>query len=142
MNKVVRNTVFTIILLVLTGLGLNWNTALLAKDQPLSIEKSVVSAQTTGSFNVGVTFNKSSVTLGQNQTISIVTEPNANLKIVVQYAGGIVDEAFTARTNPDGSYIFGFTENNFRNTGVVIVKVLATSDKQTSQGEAEFNLTP
>jgi hypothetical protein len=141
MYKTIRDAVFTVIMLVLTAIGLNWNTTALQKQEPSIVSQSVLNAHASTTFPIDISFAQASVNLGQEQKINLATNANSQLKIMVEYADGTVAQAFQASANNDGTYALNFSGNNFREVGVVVVMIVAKSGNQTSQVESEFNLT-
>ncbi len=145
MSKMVRNSIFTLIVLALTAVGLNWNKSLVRHSDPVQISSTVLSAEATNTeqtFPLAVEFAKPRVKLGQTQEMKITTVPNATLEIVTVYPDGSVNNAQTLRATADetGHFKLKFKLDDFSYLGVFETRVLARSNMQTSHGSARFAL--
>ena len=145
MPKMVRNSIFTLIVLVLTALGLSWNKNIARNGDPVQISSTVLSAEATKTkqaFPLAVEFAQTRVKLGQTQEMKITTVPNARLEIVTVYPNGSVNNAQTLRATADetGRYRLKFKLDDFSYLGVFETRVLARSGNQESQGSARFAL--
>lgn len=145
MSKMVRNSIFTLIILALTAVGLNWNKSVVRHSDPVQISSTVLSSETTNTkqaFPLSVEFAQSRVKLGQVQEMKITTAPNATLEIVTVYPDGSVNNAQTLRAAADetGRFRLKFKLDDFGYLGVFETRVLAYSNSQVSQGSARFAL--
>jgi len=145
MSKMVRNSIFTLIILALTAVGLNWNKNIVRHSDPVQISSTVLSAETTitkQAFPLLVEFAQPRVKLGQTQEMKITTVPNATLEIVTVYPDGSVNNAQTLRAAADetGRFKIKFKLDDFSYLGVFETRVLAHSNGQESRSSARFAL--
>jgi len=79
MPKLVRNSIFTLVILALTALGLNWNKSIVLRSDPVQISDTVLSAdvsRTKQPFLLEVEFAQERLKLGQTQEMRITTTAN------------------------------------------------------------------
>ena len=145
MAKLVRNTVFTIVVLALTAVGLNWNKSVVRNDDPIHISDTVLSSFSNESqhmFPLTIKFGQTNLKLGQYQDMEIFTQANALLQIVTIYPDGSIDNSQTRRAAADetGRYSMKFRLDDFTQLGVFQTKILAQSGNQESQTSGSFVL--
>jgi len=145
MPKLVRNSIFTLVILALTALGLNWNKSIVLRSDPVQISDTVLSAdvsRTKQPFLLEVEFAQERLKLGQTQEMRITTTANAQLEIVTVYPNGSVNNPQTLRATSDetGRYKLKFKLDDFSYLGVVETRVVARSNNQKSQSLARFAL--
>ncbi|MCR4306992.1 MAG: hypothetical protein NUV80_00315 [Candidatus Berkelbacteria bacterium] len=145
MSKMVRNSIFTLIVLALTAVGLSWNKQIVRHADPVQISNTVLSSETQGdrqSFPLKIEFTQTRVKLGQTQELKITTIANATLEIVTVYPDGSVNHAQTLRATADetGRYKLKFKLDDFSYLGVFETRVLAHSNNQEAQSSARFAL--
>ena len=145
MNKVVRNTIYTVLAITMTSVGLKWNKVVNAPHQPIALQKAVLASDaftytTSLQFPLSITFDKPAVSLGQLQTVTINTVPFANLDIVTKYPDNTVDhpQSLTAKGDGNGVYSLTFKVSDFHYLGSFQVNVVASSGNQTSQTFDQF----
>lgn len=141
----VRNSIFTLIILALTAVGLNWNKSIARHSDPVQISSTVLSSETVETkqaFTLKVEFAQPRVKLGQVQEMRVSTVPNATLEIVTVYPNGSVSNAQTLRATADetGRFKLKFKPDDFSILGVFETRVLAHSNNQESQSSARFAL--
>lgn len=152
MSKPVRNTVFTIMAVVLSSVGLSWNRAVVHERQPLA-EAPAVSASDVSikerldvnekqDFPLTLSLERTAVKIGQYQTYNIKTIPNAELKLTTVYPNGSVNnpDTFDAVANEVGSYQYSFKMTDFQYLGPYQVHVVATSSGQQASASDHFVL--
>lgn len=147
MSKSIRNTVFTSILLVLTGLGVSWNEVVALQRTPVAIGQSVLAEfsggeRTVGSFQLNVEISRQEMLLGQTQVVTIQTLPFADLDLVLKKNDGTFDEQLTTHVSADelGRYSWQFRLNDFRSVGTLEVIVKAILGVETSAARKIFTL--
>ncbi len=145
MVKLVRNTVFTIVVLSLTAFGLSWNKSIVRNRDPVQISATVLSAVSDSDkqvFPLSLKFARTHVKLGQYQEIIITTLAHAELQIVTVYPNGSLNNPQTLRAIADetGHYRLKFKLDDFAFLGVFQTKVLARSGNQESQVSGRFAL--
>lgn len=143
MLKLARNTVFTIIILILAAVGLNWSRQVSLSTDPVQISQTVLSAAANSNaqnFPLTVTFIKPRLTIGQTQELQIATVPQATLAILTIYPNGSVSnpQTLTAKTDETGHYSLKFKLDDFANLGVFETKVVATSGAQQATSSSRF----
>ncbi|MDP3992718.1 MAG: hypothetical protein Q8Q05_00665 [bacterium] len=145
MSKLVRNSIFTLVVLALTALGLSWNKQIVRHADPVQISNTVLSAESTNvnqPFLLKVEFAKLHLKLGQTQEMKISTVPNATLEIVTVYPNGSVNHGQTLRATADetGRYRMKFKLDDFGYLGVFETRVLAQANNQEARSSARFAL--
>lgn len=149
MFKIVRNTAFTALALVLTAVGLSWNSRVALKNDPVAISQAVLASQTDQPVSddnqqipLEVDLSRKTVRLGQLQVVTITTVPGAELDIVTQYPDGSVNNSQTVRVVADqnGRYIQRYRLDNFRHLGVFHKTVVATTPTRTTTVGRKFVL--
>lgn len=145
MAKLVRNSIFTILALLLTAVGLQWNQKVVRQTDPIAISETVLSAASAEDkqvFPLKLEFARTHVKLGQYQEIKITTLPYAELKIVTVYPNGSINNPQTVQASSDetGHYSMKFKLDDFAFLGVFQTKVLASANGQESQTSARFAL--
>jgi hypothetical protein len=141
----VRNSVFTLVILALTAVGLNWNKNIVRHSDPVQISNTVLSAETVRSsqpFPLTIEFDQPHVKLGQTQEMKISTIANASLEIATVYPDGSVSNAQTLQATADetGHYKLKFKLDDFSYLGVFETRVIARSNNEKSQSSARFAL--
>lgn len=145
MAKLVRNSIFTVVALILTAVGLHWNKNISQSQDPIQIVATVLSSASnpdSQDFPLVLKFGQSRVKLGQYQEVSITTRPNVNLQIVTIYPNGTINNTQTRRAQTDetGRYSFRFKLDDFSLLGVFQVKVLSQAGNQESRASGSFVL--
>lgn len=145
MSKVVRNTVFTLVILALTAFGLGWNKQKLQKTDPVRISQNVLSSVESDDeqpFKLELKFDRSHVKLGQYQEMSIQTEPFAELEIVTVYPNGSINNPQTLRATASetGQYANKFKLTDFAHLGVFETVVRATLGDKSAKTTGRFAL--
>lgn len=145
MSKIIRNSIFTVIVLILTAIGLSWNKQIVRSGDPVQISNTVLSVASTKvkqPFPLSVEFSKTHIKLGQYQEMKITTAANAKLEIVTVYPNGNVNNPQTLRASADetGRFFLKFKLDDFADLGVFETRVLARANDQQSQDAARFAL--
>ncbi len=145
MSKLVRNSIFTLIILILTALGLGWNKSIVRRGDPVQISSAVLSAQsveTHSPFSLAVKFAEPRLKLGQYQEMEISTVVGASLEIVTVYPNGSIDNPQTLRAVADetGQYKLRFKLDDFAFLGVFEARVIARSNGQVARASTRFAL--
>ncbi|MDP3993244.1 MAG: hypothetical protein Q8Q05_03495 [bacterium] len=145
MSKLVRNSIFTLVILALTAVGLSWNKQIVRRGDPVQISNTVLSAETTNTnqpFLLKIEFAQQRLKLGQTQEMKISTVANATLEIVTVYPDGSVNHAQTLRATADetGRYKLKFKLDDFGYLGVFETRVLAQANNQEFRSSARFAL--
>jgi hypothetical protein len=144
MLKIIRNTVFTATVLILTAVGIRWNNDVQAAKNPVSLGQTILASQSLGpvtpDFPLTISMSAPQLRLGETETISVATVPNASLDIITQYPDDSVNhpQTFTATANNAGDYSFNIPVSDFRYLGVFRVSVAATSGSKTTEAVANF----
>lgn len=142
MHKVVRNTLFTATALGLTSLGIGWNKDIVAQRQPLAAEQVALASQSQNdpSLPVSITVRDQVVVLGRSETLTIQTNPNATLSIVVRRPDGSVDPSHTFQAQADqlGTYVLSLVVSDYHFLGGFNVKVTSSSNGISNQASAQF----
>ncbi|HUD20578.1 MAG TPA: hypothetical protein VMQ44_00725 [Candidatus Saccharimonadales bacterium] len=143
MVKGIRNTCFTLIAVGLTAIGLSWNRPSVQGLQPL-INQSVVAAdhQTTldVSIPLTITLARPVVKVGQYQTVTIQTVPNANLEIDTIYPNSSLNDPQIIRTVSDGNgkYSYQYQLSSLDYLGVFSTVVNADLGGRSAAQTAKF----
>ncbi len=148
MSRTLRNTFFTIVALILTTLGLNWNREITVQRDPVTISEAVLASQNEASqteeqpFPLAITFSREVVRLGQSQTVTFTTVPGAELEIVTQYPNGSVNNSQTLKMTVDGSgsYVQKYKLDDFHFLGVFHVTAVAYTNNRTATASEKFVL--
>jgi len=145
MSKLVRNAIFTVIVLGLTAVGLSWTRHVTQKNDPVQISETVLSAAQASveqPFPLSVQFVRSHLNLGQFQTLQLTTVPNAVLRIVTVYPSGQVNNPQTLMATSDetGRYSLRFKLDDFSLLGAFETKVIAQSGGQQAEAIGRFAL--
>ncbi|MEK7202176.1 MAG: hypothetical protein AAB669_01435 [Patescibacteria group bacterium] len=145
MSKMVRNSIFTLIILALTAVGLSWNKRIVRYGDPVQISNTVLSAEAFNvdqPFSLKVEYVQQRLKLGQTQEMKITTVANAKLEIVTVYPNGSVNHAQTLRATADetGRYKLKFKLDDFGYLGVFETRVLARANNQEARSSARFAL--
>lgn len=148
MSRTLRNTFFTIVVLVLTTVGLSWNRTTTQQRNPVTISEAVLASQTEPSnseeqpFPLTVSFSREIVRLGQTQTVTFTTVPNAQLEIVTQYPNGSVNNSQTQKVTVDqtGIYTQKYKLDDFHFLGVFHVSAIAYTNNRTATASEKFVL--
>ncbi|MBI4948335.1 hypothetical protein HY844_02155 [Candidatus Berkelbacteria bacterium] len=146
MIRVIRNTVFTILVIWLSALGIKLNHNAQTKE-PTSLEKSVLAASNFAdnedkTFELEVNLENEAVKLGQVQTANIKTLPNAQLEIVVLLPTNEISSEFstTATADSSGNYQHKIKLSNFKYLGLIQVTVVARVGNKSSEDTARYVL--
>lgn len=149
MSKMVRNTFFTIVALILTTIGLGWNKDVAQKNDPVSISEAVLASQKeqpvegeAQQLPLKIEFSRQVVRLGQTQVVTFSTVPNAQLDIVTQYPSGSVNNSQTLRVKADatGKFIQKYKLDDFRFLGVFHVSAIASTKTRSANVSEKFVL--
>ncbi len=148
MSRTLRNTFFTIFVLILTTIGLSWNRTTIEQRDPVTISEAVLASQTEQPateeqpFPLAISFSRDVVRLGQTQTVTFTTIPNAELEIVTQYPSGSVNNSQTQKVTVDqtGSYVQKYKLDDFHFLGVFHVSVVAYTANRTATASEKFVL--
>lgn len=147
MWKIVRNSVFTVAVVALTAFGLKWNKSVTASFNPFSLNQTVAASQSSlpiqTSFPLTLTLSAPQIRLGQTQTVSIATVPNAELEIVTQYPDGSINhpQSLHAVADGGGNYTLNIAVDDFHNLGAFRVSVVAISATKTAEAVSNFVVT-
>ena len=127
MSRVIRNTFFTIVALIMTTVGLEWNKDTAKQNDPVTISQAVLASQLETKeatedqvFPLEISFSRQVVRLGQYQVVTFRTVPRAKLDIVTQYPNGSINNSQTLRAVADENGVFTqkYKLDNFRFLGV------------------------
>jgi len=146
MPKHIRNSIFTLIILVMTAFGLSWNQQIAHQKDPVFISKSVLSEASTKNdnqpFPLKLEFSRSHVKLGQYQEYRIQTDPGAELEIVTIYPNGSINnpQTFRAKTDETGKFVSKFKLDDFSFLGIFQVEIIARSNGKKSDASGRFAL--
>lgn len=147
MSKSIRNTFFTIIALVLTGLGVSWNEEVARQRTPVAIGETVLAEfagqeRSAGDFRLDVELSRSQVLLGQFQVVSIRALPFAELDLALRYQDGTYSGGQSRRVAADelGRYTWRFQVDDFKAIGPVEVLVKATAGEQSAAQRTVFSV--
>lgn len=147
MSKSIRNTFFTIIALVLTGLGVTWNEEVARQRTPVAIGQTVLAEfagqeQSTGDFRLDVDLSRSQVLLGQFQVISIRAVPFAELDLALRYQDGTYGGGHSRHVAADelGRFTWRIQVDDFKAIGPVEVLVKATAGDQSAARRTVFSV--
>jgi|GEM_PF-2087842 len=146
MGKVVRNTIFTVLVVFSTAVAIGWNRQVAHYQQPIAIGQEVLTSPTVvagdSQLSLSLELGRDVVKLGQSQEIRISTVPHAQLDIVVVYPDGQVNSPHTHRAEADevGRYQYRFKLSDFRHLGIFEVKVRSMLGTRASQTSAKFAL--
>ncbi|MEX1051872.1 MAG: hypothetical protein WEC83_00585 [Patescibacteria group bacterium] len=148
MSRTLRNTFFTIVVLILTTLGLSWNRETAAQHDPVTISQAVLASRVENSaaqeqlFPLTINFTRQVVRLGQSQTITFTTVPGAQLEIVTQYPNGSVNNSQTVKVTVDdtGSFVQKYKLDDFHFLGVFHVSAVAYTENRTATASEKFVL--
>lgn len=148
MMKLVRNTLFTIVALGLTTLGLHWNKEIARQHDPLAIGRSVLASQNLDTadqvFPLSISFSRPVMKLGQTQEMTIQTVPFAQLDVAVNFPDGSIFSEQTRRVVADqaGKFQVRFKINDFQHLGVAKAAVVAISNTKSSEATQVFAIQP
>lgn len=148
MWKTVRNTAFTVVVLLLTSLGLRWHSRVARSQSFVVAGATVLAGQTfnsaTPDFPLKINFNSPQVRLGQAETVTITTLPGAKLDVVTQYPDGSVTHpaTFQMSVGGGGSQTFTVLIDDFHNLGLVRISAVATIGTKTTQTIGQYQVTP
>lgn len=143
--KTIRNTTFTVIVVVLTGVGVAWNKRTVAERQPVAIGQTVLAEVSSGKrqdFKLKVELSRSTVKLGQYQVITITALPFSNLHIVATSGNGNYERPETRRVTADetGRYSFRFKVADFHDLGMFTIAVKASSGAESANATETFTV--
>lgn len=145
MPKSIRNTLFTAVLLALTGFGVSWNEEIARQQTPVAIGQSVLAEfsgreQTAGSLRLDTELSRDTVLLGQYQVVTIRTVPFAELDLALQRPTGEFDANLTRKAEADelGVYRWRFLVNDFGLVGSPIVLVKAKAGDEYAARRRSF----
>lgn len=147
MSKSIRNTFFTAILLVLTGLGVSWNEEVARQRNPVAIGEIVLAEfsageQATGDIKLDIELSRSQALLGQTQVVTINTLPFTDLNLAVRLPDGSFDDNLTRRVSADelGRYNWLLPLSDFKMAGQIEVFVMADLKGQTAASRKTFSV--
>lgn len=148
MFKTIRNTTFTVLVVLLTSFGLKWNSNTLQTLRPAGLNQAVLASQTFGQnspdFPLKISFNSPEVRLGQAETVTITSVPGATLEVITQYPDGSTDHPQTFQTTLDsnGSKTFSILIPDFHLLGQYRVSVVASAGTKTTEVIGQFAIIP
>jgi len=132
MSKTIRNTLFTALILVLTGLGVSWNEDIARQKTPVAIGETVLAEFSaaelaSGDLSLEVDLSRQTILLGQYQVVTIQTLPFADLDLALRLPDGQFDASQTTRKTADelGRYRWRFQVDDFQSIGRMEVLVKA-----------------
>jgi hypothetical protein len=147
MSKSIRNTFFTIVALVLTGLGVSWNEEVARQRTPVAIGQTVLAEfagqeQSAGDFRLELELSRSTVLLGQFQVVTLRALPYSDLELTVRYQDGSFASNLSRRVTADelGRYTWRFQVNDFKAIGPVEVLAKATAGDRTAARRTLFTV--
>ncbi len=147
MSKTIRNTLFTVAILTLTALGVEWNREIAKQQTPVAIGETVLAEfaggeASSGQFNLEVKLSRTNVLLGQYQVVSVQTLPFAQLDIALIKPDGTFDQEQTVRAVADelGRYSQRFRLDDFHALGRFELMIKARSGDQSAASRAVFTL--
>lgn len=146
MGKLIRNAVFTVVVLASTAYSLQWQQTELAQVKVTTSAAATIShtlvKETHGSINLSVRLAQPTVRLGQKQTISLTTEPYAVAKIVIKYPKPerTKDKVVTISADANGLAETSLSVNDATQIGIFSVLVEVANNKGSSQSEHRFSL--
>lgn len=141
--KSIRNTSFTLIVLVLAAIALSWNhqviierlTSLQAASPP------AVEPTSGNSLPLQVYVESSSVKVGGTFKATIATKPSANLSIqLVSPKAGVTSVLETAKADNDGYYVFQHQMSDYNFVGRVGLVVTTTLGETKNTRSMSFIL--
>lgn len=149
MSRAIRNTFFTIVALIMTTVGLEWNEDTARQNNPVAISQAVLASQLETeeeteeqNFPLTIDFSRQVIRLGQTQRVTFTTVPGAKLDIVTQYPNGSINNSQTLKVTADenGQYRQKYKLDNFRFLGVFHVSVIATIENRTNTALEKYVL--
>lgn len=145
MLKIVRNTAFTALALVLTAVGLNWNQEIARERDPVAISQAVLAKKEVAANSdlpLEVEISRPNIKLNQYQTITIKTAPRSSLEIITVYPNGSINnpQTLTTVTDNNGHYELRFKLDNWHYLGLFRVIVTVQANSKTSRVERQFVL--
>lgn len=145
MSKTLRNTLFTALLLGLTGLGVSWNEEIARERTPIAIGETVLAEfsgqeQSTGNMKLEVELSRAAVLLGQYQVVTIETLPFADLDLALQKADGqfVVEQTLRSTADELGRYQWRFRVNDFGSVGPLQALVRASLGDKSAARRSSF----
>jgi hypothetical protein len=140
--KAVRNTVFTVAVLALTAVGVQWNEQVAGHRRPVAVNQAVLAqaVNVRDDFPLKLELSRDVVRLGQVQVVSVETSPFADLEIIATGPDGSSDRAETFATTADetGRFSFRFKLDDFRDLGSFTLTVKARLGNGTSYEQKSF----
>lgn len=143
-GKIIRNTTFTVVVLVLTALALNWNHDIV-KQHRAELAKGNIVAATSSVVNpflpLEITQNSTQIRIGQTYTATISSRVGAQVKVALKSSqkGGLILER-TTQIDKTGKYVFLQKMEDYNFLGRVEVEVTSTLDSLTSTKTDSFLL--
>jgi len=136
-SKSIRNTAFTLIILVLTAVGLEWNNQVVKNRRAeLAANSSVVSSsnsKNSSSVSLEITIDKPQIKVSETFELTILTNPNAALEIsLFSPKPDVTPIRTTAQADGDGKYVYIYQMNDYNFLGRVVVEAVATSNKKST----------
>lgn len=147
MSKTLRNSLFTVVAVSLTAVGVGWNRQVIKDKDPVAIGQTVLAEQPVESLAatglpVSASYSRPNVKLGQSEELTVKTAPNADLEIVTIYPNGSVNnpQTLTATADEVGQYTLQFTPDDFHYLGIFQTVVVAKLGGETGQAKTTFTL--
>lgn len=145
MAKTIRNTLFTLVVLSLTAVGINWSRQTNQRQTQLAVGRAALAGLTISAgdllrdFPLEVSL-KPVIDLGQNQTIAIRTQPFADLEILIIAADGQPNSNISQKAVADelGLSTYTFKSSDFHQLGIFQVLVTADLGSSRSQEQDQF----
>jgi len=141
--KTIRNTSFTLIVLVLAAIALSWNHQVII-ERLTSLQAASPPAVTSTSGSIlplQVYAESSPVKVGGTFEATIMTKPNANLSIqLISPKAGVTSVFETAQTTSSGYYIFQHQMSDYNFVGRVSLVVTVTSGETKNVRATSFIL--
>lgn len=134
MSKTIRNTFFTISILVLTSVGLKWHKAVGASQADPALSPSLLAGAQSGltpAFAVTADYLRPIVELGQTQLLTITTVPGSVVEVTTRTTDGQVVHALTKRvTSQTGLVTLRTKLTKFDELGPITTIIRATNGGQ------------
>lgn len=144
MIKAIRNTLFTLIAVGLTAMGLSWNRGYVEGREPLLPDNPIISTEKSTDLDITipltVTVKRPIVKVNQFQEIEIATAPGAVLEVITTYPNGSINNPQTMNVVADssGKYVYKYKLENVEYLGKFETQVNATLDGKTASVTKRF----
>lgn len=144
MNKVLRNTVFTIVAVGMTYLALSWNKDAVGVKQPLSERISAVSKNKATGLDVilplKVTLAGKTIRLGQYQEVMVKTTAGATIEVSTLYPNTTEPQVVRAVANASGEYTLKYKLESAKYLGTFTTTVSVSDGAKSSKETQQFVL--